>query len=106
MLFLFKLFFVVILILFFTFFETIFNFSKESQIEDEPKLYGNFLHITDFHPDPHYVNNVTAQLRCHHQHFQSNGKPDFMLKGLSGPWGAPATICDSPLGLIDATFDW
>ncbi|RIA88153.1 Metallo-dependent phosphatase-like protein [Glomus cerebriforme] len=29
-----------------------------------------------------------------------------MLRGISGPWGAPATVCDSPLNLIDATFDW
>ena len=29
-----------------------------------------------------------------------------MKRGISGPWGAPATVCDSPLGLIDATFDW
>jgi endopolyphosphatase len=69
------------------------------------ELHGNFLHITDFHPDPYYVSNVTARSRCHGR-FQENKRPNHMKKGISGPWGAPATVCDSPLSLIDATFDW
>ncbi|CAI2169929.1 19577_t:CDS:2 [Funneliformis geosporum] len=70
-----------------------------------PKLHGKFLHITDFHPDPHYVSNVTARSRCH-EHFKSTKKPKHMKRGISGPWGAPATVCDSPMSLIDATFEW
>uniref|UniRef100_A0A1D1XWA1 Endopolyphosphatase n=1 Tax=Anthurium amnicola TaxID=1678845 RepID=A0A1D1XWA1_9ARAE len=80
-----------------------FNFS---QLKNEPELHGNFLHITDFHPDPHYINNVTAKSRCHKHLRPTSDKPEHMLRGISGPWGAPATICDSPLGLIDATFEW
>jgi len=73
--------------------------------EESPELHGNFLHITDFHPDPYYVSNVTAKSRCHGR-FTNTKKPKHMKKGISGPWGAPATVCDSPLGLVDATFEW
>ncbi|GBC02400.1 hypothetical protein RclHR1_00460038 [Rhizophagus clarus] len=69
------------------------------------ELHGNFLHITDFHPDSNYVSNVTARSRCH-EVFQDTKRPKHMKKGISGPWGAPATVCDSPLSLIDATFEW
>ncbi|PKY39460.1 hypothetical protein RhiirA4_337444 [Rhizophagus irregularis] len=79
---------------------------NSSKLKNEPELHGNFLHITDFHPDPHYVNNVTALSRCHHKHLGIAEKPEHMLKGISGPWGAPATVCDSPVGLINATFEW
>jgi endopolyphosphatase len=79
---------------------------NSSKLKNEPELHGNFLHITDFHPDPHYVNNVTALSRCHHKHLRIAEKPEHMLKGISGPWGAPATVCDSPVGLINATFEW
>src|SRR5436190_1298978 len=82
------------------------NPTEDNQVENEPELYGNFLHITDFHPDPHYVNNITARSRCHQQNVGQANRPEFMLVGVSGPWGAPATICDSPPNLIDATFEW
>jgi endopolyphosphatase len=100
-----KIFYFAIFVIILSFFG-FFDYIKEEPIENEPELHGNFLHITDFHPDPHYLNNVSATLRCHHKHIQTSGRPDFMLKGISGPWGAPLTICDSPLNLIDATFDW
>ncbi|CAG8609477.1 2972_t:CDS:2, partial [Funneliformis mosseae] len=79
--------------------------SETIPIPIPPKLHGKFLHITDFHPDPHYVSNVTAKSRCH-EHFKSAKKPRHMKRGISGPWGAPATVCDSPMNLIEATFEW
>src|SRR5688572_4345674 len=79
--------------------------SQESLVDDEPELHGNFLHITDLHPDPLYVSNVTVKSSCH-GHLQSATKPPHMFQGVSGTWGAPATICDSPPALIDATFEW
>jgi endopolyphosphatase len=84
-----------------------FIFEPKVPINKSPslKLHGNFLHITDFHPDPYYVSNVTARSRCHGR-FQETKRPKHMKKGISGPWGAPATVCDTPLNLIDATFEW
>lgn len=72
------------------------------------KLHGNFLHITDLHPDPYYKTNATARTSCHviKNHIGLTKKPSHMKRGNSGPWGAPATICDSPMSLINATFDW
>lgn len=80
---------------------------KTTPLEDSTnvELHGNFLHITDFHPDPNYVSNVTARSRCH-EVFQDTKRPKHMKKGISGPWGAPATVCDSPFSLIDTTFEW
>jgi endopolyphosphatase len=96
-------FFIIFFFLFILFRPFSFNFSE---LKNEPELHGNFLHITDFHPDPHYVNNVTALSRCHHKHLRKTDVPEHMLKGISGPWGAPATVCDSPINLINATFEW
>lgn len=78
---------------------------EELPIKKEPELHGNFLHITDLHPDPRYESNATVKSKCH-KHFQSSSKPKHMFKGKAGPWGAPTTICDAPLSLIDATFEW
>ncbi|CAJ0831898.1 14659_t:CDS:2 [Entrophospora sp. SA101] len=73
----------------------------------EPKqLTGYFLHITDFHPDTHYISDALVKLKCHHQRPSKLKKPAYMKKGISGPWGAEATICDSPINLINATFEW
>ncbi|CAI2184747.1 13764_t:CDS:2 [Funneliformis geosporum] len=78
---------------------------EEFPITKEPELHGNFLHITDLHPDPLYDFNATVKSRCH-KRFQGSSKPKHMFQGEAGPWGAPTTICDSPLSLIDATFEW
>ncbi|KAL9050319.1 MAG: hypothetical protein Q9162_006707 [Coniocarpon cinnabarinum] len=58
------------------------------------KLTGNFLHITDLHPDPFYVTGSDPSQACHHGH------------GSAGPLGAEKTDCDSPIPLVNATFDW
>ncbi|CAG8524402.1 406_t:CDS:2 [Ambispora leptoticha] len=73
-----------------------------------PKLHGNFLHITDLHPDPNYKTNATARSSCHRRKNDTSilKKPPHMKVGRSGAWGAPATICDTPIRLINATFDW
>src|SRR5690349_6707752 len=82
-----------------------FNSHDLKSVDRNNNLHGNFLHITDFHPDPHYITNTTAKSRCH-GHFSRQSKPKHMLKGIAGSWGATATICDSPMGLINATFEW
>ncbi|KAI9851504.1 MAG: Endopolyphosphatase [Vezdaea acicularis] len=62
----------------------------------ERKLHGKFLHITDLHPDPFYkVYASTAEDDACHRG-----------SGPAGAYGAETSDCDSPLALINATFDW
>jgi endopolyphosphatase len=78
------------------------------------RLHGRFIHITgtmswaflifgamligspDLHPDPHYRlhSSTHEEAACHRG------------KGPAGLYGAETTDCDSPYGLIDATFKW
>lgn len=58
------------------------------------KIQGRFLHITDFHPDPFFKSNSATDNSCH------SGK------GSAGLLGAAASDCDSPVSLINATFQW
>jgi endopolyphosphatase len=60
------------------------------------KLTGKFLHITDVHPDPYYKvhSNTDVEGACHRG------------KGPAGYYGAETTDCDSPLTLVNATFEW
>ncbi|OAX82961.1 hypothetical protein ACJ72_02679 [Emergomyces africanus] len=60
------------------------------------KLHGRFLHITDIHIDTNYKpdSNSDNNHDCH------RGSGD------AGFFGAAGSNCDSPLTLVDATFDW
>ncbi|KAF3769181.1 Endopolyphosphatase, partial [Cryphonectria parasitica EP155] len=60
------------------------------------KLHGRFLHVTDFHPDEFYKahSSTAADHACH------SGK------GTAGTYGAETSDCDTPISLINATFDW
>ncbi|CAG8586811.1 7083_t:CDS:2 [Paraglomus occultum] len=84
----------------------LFSWDTPSEQELRYSLRGNFLHITDIHPDPYYRTNATARSSCHRIALQTMKKPKHMKRGTAGPWGAPGTICDSPVGLVDTTFDW
>ncbi|CAG8461091.1 4055_t:CDS:2 [Cetraspora pellucida] len=64
-------------------------------------LHGNFLHITDFHPDPHYLANSTVKSKCHGGHPKGRKRPRF-----AGTWGSSVTSCDTPMSLVNATFNW
>ncbi|CAG8698057.1 13027_t:CDS:2, partial [Cetraspora pellucida] len=64
-------------------------------------LHGNFLHITDFHPDPHYIANSTVKSKCHGGHPKGKKQPRF-----AGTWGSSVTSCDTPMSLVNATFNW
>ncbi|KAL5356897.1 Metallo-dependent phosphatase-like protein [Aspergillus floccosus] len=58
-------------------------------------LTGRFLHITDFHPDPHYKPGTDPEDKaCHRGH------------GSAKYFGAAGTDCDAPLTLINETFHW
>lgn len=82
------------------------------------KLHGRFLHITgeklplllglfcisqrhltqaaDFHPDPFYetYSSTEADAACHRK------------RGPAGFYGAETSACDSPLSLVNETFEW
>ncbi|ODV59870.1 endopolyphosphatase, partial [Ascoidea rubescens DSM 1968] len=57
-------------------------------------IHGRFLHITDLHPDPHYVPNSSFKSACHRGEGQSSKYGDAILG------------CDSPLILVEDTIDW
>ncbi|ODQ64628.1 Endopolyphosphatase, partial [Nadsonia fulvescens var. elongata DSM 6958] len=61
-------------------------------------LTGKFLHITDIHPDPHYVSGSRVDNSCH----SGKGKKH----DGTGKFGAPISPCDSPMTLADETFKW
>jgi hypothetical protein len=53
-------------------------------------------HSADFHPDPFYkiYSSIDEDGACHRGH------------GPAGFYGAETSDCDSPISLINATFDW
>ncbi|KAF8351449.1 Metallo-dependent phosphatase-like protein [Amanita rubescens] len=59
-------------------------------------LRGRFLHISDMHPDPHYISHTSKRNFCHRGK-QSVG---------SGYYGTPYSDCDSPLHLTNFTLDY
>ncbi|KAL9596716.1 MAG: hypothetical protein Q9219_005627 [cf. Caloplaca sp. 3 TL-2023] len=59
-------------------------------------LHGKFLHITDLHPDRFYSvgSSTDEDDACH------------WGEGSAGIFGAQRTDCDSPITLVNATFQW
>lgn len=68
----------------------------ESAQPKHRKLQGRFLHVTDIHPDPFYRTGSSAD----------GVHPCHRGEGEAGFFGAEKTECDSPITLINATFDW
>ncbi|GJN73081.1 vacuolar endopolyphosphatase [Purpureocillium lilacinum] len=68
----------------------------EARPQQQRKLNGRFLHITDLHPDDFYKAHTSSEegIACHRG------------KGMAGTYGAEMTDCDSPFSLVNATFDW
>ncbi|KAI0269150.1 endopolyphosphatase [Gloeopeniophorella convolvens] len=64
-----------------------------------PKLHGRFLHITDIHPDPHYLYDASASSACHRK------KPRKETQR-AGYYGTPFSDCDSPFRLTNLTLDF
>ncbi|KAI7899685.1 Metallo-dependent phosphatase-like protein [Cokeromyces recurvatus] len=60
------------------------------------KLFGKFLHITDIHIDPLYLEGSDPSRICHT--ITGNGSE------ITGKFGALGTRCASPVPLVDATF--
>jgi hypothetical protein len=76
---------------------------------------GQFLHITDIHPDEFYINGGSISTSCHRNTTdddEDDMKRRMMLRpgrtdgGFGGLYGSPYSICDSPFSLANATFDW
>ncbi|KAG0293872.1 Endopolyphosphatase [Linnemannia gamsii] len=79
------------------------------------RLMGQFLHITDIHPDEFYINGGSISTSCHRN--TTDDDDDGMMRrmmlrpgrtegGHGGLYGSPYSICDSPFSLANATFDW
>lgn len=58
----------------------------------------SFLHVTDFHYDPYYLPNTDASTCCHR-------KKLFSKTTNTGRYGNRGSECDSPLALIEETFE-
>nr|XP_019009111.1 endopolyphosphatase [Kwoniella pini CBS 10737]OCF47892.1 endopolyphosphatase [Kwoniella pini CBS 10737] len=98
-------------------------------------LTGRFLHITDIHPDPHYKSGATFDSGCHRRNKKKKGQKgkgkvqsdeydnmddedndedkheimkDKQKNGvdLAGEWGTAVSKCDTPMSLVNITFDW
>ncbi|KAJ9114260.1 hypothetical protein QFC22_005712 [Naganishia vaughanmartiniae] len=119
------------------------NLWEGQEEEEEPErgeydarrmLKGRFIHITDFHPDPHYVTGGSFDSGCHRTADEDivaeslqmssgvgssnsisqytnitgvnvNNKKDKKQEG-AGKWGSGLSDCDSPMSLVNLTFDW
>ncbi|KAI9676967.1 MAG: Endopolyphosphatase [Caeruleum heppii] len=70
--------------------------SARNVIAPTRPLHGRFLHITDLHPDPHYKTHSSTKKdsACHRG------------SGPAGIYGAETSDCDSPITLVNATFEW
>ncbi|TVY50126.1 Endopolyphosphatase [Lachnellula occidentalis] len=70
--------------------------SHHQHVPSSKRLHGRFLHITDLHPDPFYkVQSSTEEDDACHRG-----------KGAAGVYGAESSDCDTPFGLVNATFEW
>lgn len=66
------------------------------------KLTGRFLHITDPHPDPYYIEGGLLEYACHRD-IQTESVSD-LPKG--SKFGDPMLGCDSPMDLVVETFNY
>lgn len=72
---------------------------KDVKTGKERKLHGRFLHITDIHPDPYYVEGSSIDAVCH------TGKPS-QKKDVAPKFGKAMSGCDSPVILMEETLRW
>ncbi|KAG0306119.1 Endopolyphosphatase [Dissophora globulifera] len=81
---------------------------------EKSRLRGHFLHITDIHPDEHYITGGSISSSCHRNTTDDDDeenrlrmmRPGRRDGGYGGIYGASYSICDSPFTLANATFDW
>lgn len=69
-----------------------------SLLEGDVVIHGRFLHITDMHPDPFYVEGSEIDEQCH----CGTGKGS----GTASKYGDAILGCDSPMVLVTKTLEW
>ncbi|KAJ2369616.1 Endopolyphosphatase [Coemansia sp. RSA 2610] len=80
----------------------------DSSASARPARVGRFLHITDLHVDPAYLEGATTYSQCHRRppHI---APPDYdpAKDGhrRTGRFGIPQAKCDSPVALVNATAE-
>ncbi|KAI8090038.1 Metallo-dependent phosphatase-like protein [Halteromyces radiatus] len=74
------------------------NNVKPIALKSKP-LTGKFLHITDIHLDPNYLVGSDPKKLCHRKSKKAH-------KNTAGKFGALNTECDSPLSLVNASFQF
>ncbi|KAG0275291.1 Endopolyphosphatase [Linnemannia exigua] len=97
---------------------------QEPYDPEKSRLVGQFLHITDIHPDEFYMNGGSISTSCHRNTTDEDDdmrmrrmgtrsttsstlmRPGRTDGGYGGIYGSPYSICDSPFSLANATFDW
>lgn len=68
------------------------------------KLKGRFLHITDPHPDPYYIEGGLIQYACHRDIQTEEDTSNDNRKG--SKFGDPMLGCDSPMDLVIETLNY
>ncbi|CAG8611210.1 22519_t:CDS:2, partial [Dentiscutata erythropus] len=63
------------------------------------RLFGKFLHITDLHVDPYYLESSDPTSFCHRY------SPNSILN-IAGKFGILSAPCDSPYPLTNSTFEF
>lgn len=76
-----------------------FQASPSSTTTKPRALSGRILHVTDFHPDPHYKVGSAISSGCH-------SKKPKKEKNRAGYWGSPVSGCDAPTQLVEASMAW
>lgn len=66
-------------------------------------LHGRFLHITDIHPDPYYVEGSPIKNVCH---FKENPTHKDLKAGNASRFGDAMKGCDASMDLMEYTFKW
>ncbi|RUS30236.1 LOW QUALITY PROTEIN: hypothetical protein BC938DRAFT_479685 [Jimgerdemannia flammicorona] len=72
---------------------------RVSRGRQTPSWTGKFLHVTDIHIDPSYLNGSNPDKLCHRI-------SDNTTKNTAGVYGALGTDCDSPVTLVEAAFNF
>ncbi len=90
--------------------------SEQARLGQQTKVHvtGRFLHITDFHPDFFYEEGAPVSDICHHHPNSRDDVNAAFSKGhrthhgvKAGKWGPPpASACDTPISVVNATFDF
>ncbi|KAK5667637.1 Endopolyphosphatase [Batrachochytrium dendrobatidis] len=76
------------------------QFNHEHNAQTELHLSGRFLHLTDIHLDVHYQEGSSVSSDCYSK---KNLKKSDKVAGF---YGAPGSNCDSPVALVQGTFQF